>query len=453
MEDPMRQIPLETLELRTLLSASLDNGVLTVTGTDNAETIQINPLAAQIIVDIDGAQTPFTAADVTQINIDALGGADTVTVNVNRPTRILAGAGADNITGSDGGNDDVFGNTGADTFSGRGGDDRFTWNPGDGNDQIDGDDGNDTHVFNGSNGAEIINVTPNGSRVTLTRNLGNIIMDIGGFENVVVNALGASDVVSGAVGLVTLTNLTFNGGDGDDQLNGGDGIDQLNGDAGNDLIDGNRGNDVAHMGDGDDTFVWDPGDGSDLVEGEAGFDTLRFNGSNGDEIFDASANGSRLRFTRNVGNIVMDVGTTEKIDLRALGGNDQTTIHDLSATDVRQVVVDAGEGNDTFAGSSLHETFLGGGGDDSAVFGEGDFLDMGAGTDELVFFASSGNDNIHIDRKSRGGNDEVIFHGNVGNQSAVFNNGETITVHTAGGRDKVKVHKRAAEIWDVNVVP
>ena len=34
----------------------------------------------------------------------------------------------------------------------------------------------------------------------------------------------------------------------------------------NDSIDGNRGNDVAFMGAGDDTFIWDPGDGSDVVE-------------------------------------------------------------------------------------------------------------------------------------------------------------------------------------------
>ena len=38
---------------------------------------------------------------------------------------------------------------------------------------------------------------------------------------------------------------------------------------------GGTGNDVALMGAGDDTFVWNPGDGSDTVEGQAGFDTLR----------------------------------------------------------------------------------------------------------------------------------------------------------------------------------
>jgi hypothetical protein len=42
------------------------------------------------------------------------------------------------------------------------------------------------------------------------------------------------------------------------------------------------------------TFVWDPGDGSDIVEGQSGTDTLLFNGAAGAEIFAASSNGGRL---------------------------------------------------------------------------------------------------------------------------------------------------------------
>jgi hypothetical protein len=47
------------------------------------------------------------------------------------------------------------------------------------------------------------------------------------------------------------------------------------------------------MGAGDDTFVWDPGDGSDVVEGQGGAETMRFNGANLAEQFTLSANGSR----------------------------------------------------------------------------------------------------------------------------------------------------------------
>src|SRR5436309_14154010 len=40
------------------------------------------------------------------------------------------------------------------------------------------------------------------------------------------------------------------------------------------------GNDLALLGAGDDVFVWNPGDGSDTVEGQDGLDSLQFNGAN-----------------------------------------------------------------------------------------------------------------------------------------------------------------------------
>src|SRR5205814_8338052 len=67
------------------------------------------------------------------------------------------------------------------------------------------------------------------------------------------------------------------------------------------LIPGGRGNDVMFGGAGDDTFQWNPGDGSDTVEGQAGTDQMLFFGANIAESFDFSANGSRVRFTRDVG--------------------------------------------------------------------------------------------------------------------------------------------------------
>ena len=38
--------------------------------------------------------------------------------------------------------------------------------------------------------------------------------------------------------------------------------------------------------------MWDPGDGSDTIEGQSGKDTLGFNGSNVNENIDVSANGT-----------------------------------------------------------------------------------------------------------------------------------------------------------------
>jgi hypothetical protein len=57
------------------------------------------------------------------------------------------------------------------------------------------------------------------------------------------------------------------------------------------------------MGAGEDTFVWDPGDGSDTIEGEDGADTMLFNGANVAEKIELSANGNRLRFVRDIATI------------------------------------------------------------------------------------------------------------------------------------------------------
>jgi len=94
------------------------------------------------------------------------------------------------------------------------------------------------------------------------------------------------------------------------------------------------------MGAGDDTFVWNPGDGSDTVEGGDGTDKMLFNGANIAEKFDVSANGSRVRFTRDVGNVVMDLNGIENFELRALGGADQVTVNDLTGTDLTRFDVD-----------------------------------------------------------------------------------------------------------------
>ena len=94
------------------------------------------------------------------------------------------------------------------------------------------------------------------------------------------------------------------------------------------------------MGNGDDTFVWDPGDGSDIVEGQNGADTMLFNGAGGPEQVDLSANGNRLRFFRTQGTITMDTAGVERVDFNALGGADLVTVNDLSGTDVSKVNVD-----------------------------------------------------------------------------------------------------------------
>jgi len=91
------------------------------------------------------------------------------------------------------------------------------------------------------------------------------------------------------------------------------------------------------MGAGDDTFVWNPGDGSDRVEGQGDRDAMIFNGADANEIVNISANGERVRFTRDVGSVTMDLNGVERVDFNALGGADKITVNDLSGTDLTEL--------------------------------------------------------------------------------------------------------------------
>jgi Ca2+-binding RTX toxin-like protein len=404
------------------VNATADGDTISITNSDVA-TVFVNGLAAEVT--IDGADPSLDT-----LVVNGLGGNDTINASSLSADWIKltidGGAGNDTITGGQGndtllggdGNDVITGGRGADTAFLGNGNDTFIWNPGDGSDVVEGQAGTDTLVFNGANIAESMDISANGSRVRLSRDVGNIVMDLNGVENIQVNALGAADsivvndltgtdakqvnidlsatagsgqgdgtadsvivngtagndtvtvassgtgvVVNGLAAKVTLAGtegaldqLTVNGGAGNDTINasalkagqinltinGGTGDDRIIGSQGDDLVVGGQGNDTALLGAGNDTFVWNPGDGSDVVEGQAGTDTLLFNGSNISENIDISANGSRARLSRDVGNVTMDLNGVEHVQLNALGGADTITVNDLTGTNVSAVDINLG---------------------------------------------------------------------------------------------------------------
>src|SRR6185503_9049567 len=116
-------------------------------------------------------------------------------------------------------------------------------------------------------------------------------------------------------------------------------------------------------------FPWNPGDGNDVVEGQAGNDTLLFNGANISEKINISANGQRLRFTRDIANITMDCNEVETIQFNATGGSDEITVNDLSGTGVVNVNLDlhAPIGANTTDGSPDTIILNGSTNDDSVV--------------------------------------------------------------------------------------
>ncbi len=216
-----------------------------------------------------------------------------------------------------------------------------------------------------------------------------------GDGNDIVDMLGSVDAdIFGGIGNDTLTGSpaadNIFGGPGNDVLIGAGGGDFLYGEEGDDLL-GNptaaangvaddAGNDQFFGGPGSDRFVWEPGDGSDLIEGGAGDgDELIFFGSAGAnrvEVFGGGSDfvnpafptvagdGARAIVALNstaflTATVFVDTADVEAVHVDLLAGVDEAIINnqvpnsstagsflqagtDLSGTHVRSITVDVG---------------------------------------------------------------------------------------------------------------
>src|SRR6266487_2794210 len=474
-------------------------GLLSVFDDDGDDTITISRNSAgQIFVNggaisVEGGQP--MVANTTLIQVFGKGGNDTITLDESNgalpAAQLFGGAGNDVLTGGSGadqlfggagndtlfgkgGNDLLFGGAGNDVLTGGDGDDqvfgeagndRMIWNPGDDSDLFEGGDGTDTAEVNGGNGAETFTITANGARVRFDRvNPAPFFLDIGTTENLVVNANGGDDVITAGNGLADLAKLTIDGGAGNDTITGGDGNDTLLGGDGNDVITGGRGSNTAQLGAGDDTFVWNPGDASDVVDGQDGTDTLLFNGANIADTMSISANHGKVSLVRDIANITMDLDNIEHIQVNALDGADKITVNDLTGSDVTQVTLDLGANdgavdqvtvNGTSASDQINVVATATG---VAVIGlpaqvnidhpeAGDLLTVSGGNGNDTINASSlPADVIGLAIDGGGGNDTIIgsqgadrLLGGDGNDTALLGNGNDTFIWNPGdGSDVVE---------------
>ncbi|UPT84156.1 calcium-binding protein [Bradyrhizobium barranii subsp. apii] len=310
------------------------NDKLLFNGANINETIDISANGGRVRFTRDVANITMDLNSIEQIEFDARGGADNITVGD------LSGTGVKQVLVDLGA---VPGGT-------------------------QGDGAADTVTVNGTNVGQHIEVTSNGTTVTVTGlpEVVTIANAEAANDRLVIQALGGNDVIDASL-LAAAIGLTIDGGAGNDTITGSQGADTLIGGDGNDKVTGGRGNDVALLGAGDDLFTWNPGDGSDTVEGGAGTDTLVFNGSNVAENMSISANGGRALLTRDVGAITMDLNGVEHVQIAAAGGADNITVNDLSGTGVTQVAIDlsAGPGSQSGDGAADRVTVNGTAGDDN----------------------------------------------------------------------------------------
>ena len=161
-------------------------------------------------------------------------------------------------------------------------------------------------------------------------------------------------------------------------------------------------------GTGDDTLVWNNGDGTDVANGDDGRDDVEVNGAPAaGDIFTVQPNGARIKFDRpNLVPFSIDIGSSETLHANGLGGNDAITVGEVGAF---EVTVSGGPGDDTLTGGSSSETFLGGSGNDA--------ITPGGGLD--VVSADEGDDQVNVRDRTAD-----VARGGAGNDSAVADNGQ-----------------------------
>jgi hypothetical protein len=175
-------------------------------GTAENDGIAVVANGAEVAVDSPPAAR-FDALAVESLIVQGLGGEDilsavgnvaaltTLTLDGGDGSDIVRGGnGADLLLGGDG-QDILDGNQGLDRALGGAGDDLFQWDPGDGSDTLEGQAGADTLVFSASNAGEILDVSANGRRVRLTRNIANVTLDVDDVEAASLRLLGGADAV------------------------------------------------------------------------------------------------------------------------------------------------------------------------------------------------------------------------------------------------------------------
>jgi Ca2+-binding RTX toxin-like protein len=401
------------------VSASVTGGKLSVTSNaGDAITIVCDGTNVKVNTFDPGAATACSA--ITEIEVN--GGPQANNINLNGVTaasftaltkvQVAGGGGGDTIAGSDkadtlignSGNDRIIGfrNAGGtrDLMLGGEGDDTLVWNPGDGDDTMNGEAGYDTVEVNGGGVGEQFEVKPSATpgRVQFDRTgpdpPGPFNLDIGTSEKLDFNGNGGEDTLNangGAAGLDPFT-IDADGGDDNDVIQTGDAADVLRGGAGDDRLVSFRSpagtRDVLYGGDGNDTMVWNPGDGDDTMDGEAGHDTVEVNGGGGGEQFEVkpSATPGRVQFDRTgpdpPGPFNLDIGTSEKLELNAGGGDDRIR----GAKGLKGLIVstlNGDDGNDRVTGTNAADVLTGGKGFDAirSVDRSADQVDCGGGID------------------------------------------------------------------------
>ncbi len=505
--DSVSLFPGVSQRLRLNVDGGADADTILPTGTNGPDSVQLvlSAIPSTVDVSLDGGSTfaHVLASDVSdRIDVQTLGGADTILAGNGlaglTPLVLDGGPGPDTITGGDG-NDILIGGDDSDTVTGgRGidtaflgnGDDTFVWNPGDSSDTIEGQAGTDTLDFHGANIAEKFNLSANGGRLLMTRDVANIVMDANDVEHVTVHALGGADTltVNSLAGTSVNridTDLAFGGG-GDGAadtivVNATNGADSVTVSAAGGVVQANMGPAsvfVSGAEPANDALQVNTLAGSDSVSFFRGVSALLSlnvdGGADADTVFPTGTAGPDsvqlvLSAIPSTVDVSMDGGSSfahvlasdvsDRIDVQTLGGAD-TIVAGNGLSTLTPLVLDGGPGPDTITGGDGNDILIGGDDSDTVTGGRGiDTAFLGNGDDTFVWNPGDSSDTV----EGQAGTDTLDFHGSNANEKIDLSaNGgrlrlnrdvaaivmdanavEHVTVHLLGGTDQLTVNSLA----------
>ncbi|OBQ45757.1 beta strand repeat-containing protein, partial [Halodesulfovibrio spirochaetisodalis] len=259
-----------------------------------------------------------------------------------------------------------------------------------------------------------------------------------------INAGGGNDTIT-----TGNSSTVVDGGSGNDTITTGSQGDNITGGQGNDTINAGGGNDVIDGGSGSDTYIFNIGDGHDIIKEGAcssactDIDIINIGVgiTTGDLIFSVDGDDLIIGFTGHNDDSIRITGALagpshgiEKIVFADGSSIELTAVisyqNFTDANDIIQIpedvfiaIVNASGGNDTITGGNVTTIVNAGSGNDSITTGaKNDVLTGGSGNDTIN--AGSGSDTI------TGGTGDDILTGGTGGDTYIFNIGDgNDTIH------------------------
>lgn len=510
-----------------ILTRDFDSLIITFRGSTDSVCIKnyfkADEYKVEKLIFADG--TVLTTEDLRSILLTGSDDAQTLYAWVDG-SEIHAAAGDDILNGHQG-EDALSGDDGHDVLYGGGGNDVLSG--GAGNDELDGGSGNDTYLFNIGDGQDYISqrydyppdisekigrghdilrfgedIHPD--QVHLSRNENNLVITIGdGTDSVTVRdyfianssyplalIIYADGTVWDTAFIHRETGVTYDaaqylisdgaggvlaGGDNNDTLTGLSGEDTLCGNDGNDTLTGGAGRDTLVGGSGSDTYLFNAGDGQDVIYDSSHIDTFddntliigdglrvadaRLNRKDDDLIIKFRGSNDRLRVNNyfstenqplekilfadgtcwDVATVRAEVmrGTNASQELAA--GDGDSEIHagggdDLLYGDMTDIQLYGDGGNDVLYDSEGDDVLVGGTGNDT-IYG-------GIGCDTYIFNAGDGQDVIYNGDDNRESTTYIQDTLRLGNglqpaHTFVKRNGDTLVVSFRDSSDSISL--------------